>query len=154
MKTTWIVAADASRARIFEMLGRAENLHEIETFVHPASREHDRDLVSDAHGRFQRSDEAGQSAPERTDASEHEAQLFSRTLSTHLEQARNAHRYDQLRLIAAPKFLGLLRQNLSKEAQKLIEKETPKNLSWFDSNDIASFIKTEKAAEPTIGPTS
>ena len=153
MKTTWIVAADASRARIFEMHGRAEGLHEIESFVHPASREHDRDLVSDAHGRFQRSDEAGQSASERIDASEHEAALFSKTLSAHLEQARNAHRYDQLRLIAAPKFLGLLRQNLSKAAQKLIEKETSKNLSWFDSNDIESFIRTQKADEPTLGRT-
>lgn len=147
MQTTWVIAADASRARIFQVLGRNESIEELETFVHMEGRQMDRELRTDAQGQYfsvgaQGSNaKMGHAAEERTSPTEHAADVFSKTLSDYLEKARTQHKYDQLCLIAPPKFLGLLRQNLSKEAQKLVEKEIPKDISWFNPRDIESYIK-------------
>jgi len=52
MTTTWIIAADSSRARILQVTDRDEHLEEIEDLLNPEGRVHDRELVSDAHPRF------------------------------------------------------------------------------------------------------
>lgn len=140
MQNTWVIAADASRARIFEVLGNNQAIKEIEAFVHAQSRAQDRELVSDAQGRSH-GGTVGHSIPPRTDPSEHEADVFSHTLADYLEQARTQHRYDKLRLIAPPKFLGMLRSHLSKDAQRLVEEELAKDISWFDSRDVEEYIR-------------
>ena len=52
MPTTWIVAADSSRARILQVVGREHRLVEIQDFVNPKGRMDDRELITDAHPRF------------------------------------------------------------------------------------------------------
>ena len=142
MPTTWVIAADASRARIFRMPDRNRDLEEIGDFVHQASRAKDRDLITDAQGRYFGGELGmGHSAPSRTDPTEYEADRFSKQLSDYVEKARTQHEFDNLCLIAPPKFLGMMRQNLSREAQKLINKEIPKDISWFNPRDIETYIK-------------
>lgn len=144
MQTTWIVTADASRARIFQMLGR-NHIEEIEDFIHKESRQKDRELRTDAVGQFSvRSAPASSDMIERTEPTEHEAEIFSRTLGGYLDKARTQHKYDQLCLIAPPKFLGLLRKTLSKEALRMVDKEVPKDISWFNPRDIESYIKSAR----------
>ena len=48
MATSWIVAADSSRARVLQVAGRAHTLEEIEDLVNPKGRMNDRELISDA----------------------------------------------------------------------------------------------------------
>jgi len=143
MQKTWVLAADASRARIFQMEGR-NNIEEIEAFVHPEGRQKNRELRTDAVGQFSAkgSPERGGDMIERTEPAEHEAELFSRALGNYLDKARTQHRYDQLCLIAPPKFLGMVRQNLSKDAQRMIDKEISKDISWFNPRDIENYIKS------------
>ncbi|HLU77264.1 MAG TPA: host attachment protein [Burkholderiales bacterium] len=144
MQTTWIVAADASRARIFRMLGRNQ-IEEIEDFIHKESRQKDRELRTDAVGQFSvRGAMPGGDMVERTDPTDHEAEIFSRTIGSYLEKARTQNKYDQLCLIAPPKFLGLLRKNLSKEAQRMVDKEVPKDISWFNPRDLESYIRSTR----------
>ena len=50
--TTWIVAADSSRARVFEIAEPDRRLREVEKFDHPEGRANNRELISDADGRF------------------------------------------------------------------------------------------------------
>jgi protein required for attachment to host cells len=142
MHTTWIVAADGSRARIFEMLDTDKSIHEIEDLANPSGHAHKRDLASDSDGRFYGKGEQhqGHTAPSRGDVHEHEVELFSRTIGEFLDKACDEHRYDSLRLIAAPKFLGMLRQNLGKETQKRVEEELPKDVTRFDADDIRAMI--------------
>ena len=142
MPTTWVIAADASRARIFRMLDRNQGIEEIGDFVHQESRAKDRDLITDAQGRYFGGELGmGHSAPSRIDPSEHEAGRFCKELSNYVDKARTQHEFDHLCLIAPPKFLGMMRQNLSKEAQRLINKEIPKDISWFNPRDIETYIK-------------
>jgi len=143
MQTTWIVAADSSRARIFELHGLREPLREIEDFANPAGHAQNRELETDGLGRYYGKGEQqqGHTAEPRVDPVEHETDLFSKQVSDYLDQARVEHRYDKLRLIAYPKFLGLLRQNLSKEAQRMVEEEVPKDISMMKAREIEDYVK-------------
>ncbi len=147
MQTTWIVAADGSRARIFAMDATQPSPRKIEELDNPAGRAHNRDLVSDANGRYFGKGERGQghTAPPHESAVEHEVELFAKHLAVHLEQARVEHRYDRLRLVAAPKFLGLLRQNLGKEVDKLVDDALAKDVSWFDERELSEYLKHKAA---------
>jgi protein required for attachment to host cells len=140
MQTTWIIAADSTRARIFEAHGTQE-FHEIEDLLNPAGRESDRDINTDAKGRFYGKGERhqGHTAEPDIDASTHQTELFSKHVTEYLDKARVEHRYDELFLIAYPKFLGMLRENLSKEAQKLIKDEIPKDISKLGEREIHDF---------------
>jgi hypothetical protein len=51
MATTWIVAADASRARILQVAD-PQRLVEVEAFGNPGARLQDRDIDTDARTRF------------------------------------------------------------------------------------------------------
>lgn len=154
MQTTWIVAADSSRARIFEMHGPQDHLHEIEDFANPAGRTTDLDLDTDNLGRFG-GKTGGRASPYQagggrantgepdTGPVEHATELFSKAVSDYLDKARTEHRYDKLCLIAYPKFLGLMRQNLSKEVQKLVEEEVPKDISGLEAREIEDYVKNK-----------
>ena len=137
MTTTWIIAADASRARILQVTDRAQQLEEVEDLLNPEGRVHDRELISDAHPRLSSHSGGGPGSDrEETSAAEHATELFAKRVGNYLESARTAHRYDRLHLIAPPRFLGQLRKELGKEVQKLVAEELPKDLSWLNARDI------------------
>lgn len=143
MKTTWIVAADNSRASIFERIDRADSPRKIEDFDNPDGRAHNRDLVTDAGGRyFGKGDRTqGHTASGQESPVDHAGEMFAKRLAAHLEKARVEQRYDRLRLVAAPKFLGLLRQNLGKEVDKLVDEALARDVSWFDENSLAEYLR-------------
>lgn len=148
MTTTWIIAADSSRARILQVTDRAKQLDEIDDLQNPEGRAHDRELISDAHPRF--SGHGGNSGGsgggpgsdrEETSATEHATELFAKRVGDYLDKARSAHRYDRLHLVAPPKFLGQLRKELGKEVEKLVAEELPKDLSWLSARDIQAHLE-------------
>ena len=47
MATKWVVVAESSRARIFVFQQAGLTMEELEGLTHPASRAHERDLISD-----------------------------------------------------------------------------------------------------------
>src|SRR5919109_3535756 len=72
MTTTWIIAADASRARILQVTDRARELAEVDDLLNPEGRVHDRELISDAHPRFSGHGGGGPGSDrEETSAAEH-----------------------------------------------------------------------------------
>ena len=143
MPTTWIVAADEHRARIFELEGANAALHEIEDFINPEGRMREQDLNKDAKGRYFGKGERmmGHTAEPNVSKSQHEQDMFAKQVGAYLEQARNEHRYDKLRLIAFSKFLGLLRKNMSKEAQHMVEDEVDKEISGLEKREIEQYIR-------------
>lgn len=147
MKKIWILAADNSRARIYELHTPDKTPQQVEEFENPQGRAHNRDLVTDGNGRYFGKGERnqGHTAPPSESAVEHEVELFAKRLAAHLEKCRVEQKFDGIRLVAAPKFLGLLRQNLTKEVEKLVEESMAKDVSWFDENALAAYLK-EKAA--------
>lgn len=140
--TTWIVAADGSRARIFE-IDPERHLRELESFDHPRGRAHNRDLKSDAQGRYfsNGGGPRAHSATRQVTPVQHETELFAKTIARRLDKARSERRYDKLYLIAPPEFLGLLRENLGKEARKATTEEINKDLSRLETRDIERYLR-------------
>ncbi|KJK13284.1 hypothetical protein UB46_40210 [Burkholderiaceae bacterium 16] len=136
MTTIWTITADSSRARIFQAHGTGNDFHEIQDFINPLGRARDGELRQDAQGRYAGKGEPGHSVPPRTDPIEREHDAFARMLGQFLEQAGQEHRYDKLRLAAAPKFLGKLREHLGKAAQKAVFEEFDENISKLKPLEI------------------
>ena len=140
MTTTWIVAADASRARILQVADR-ERLVEVEDFVNPEGRLHNREINTDAKGRFPGPDRpGGHSSDDEERTVDHYNELFAKRVADYLEKARNDHRYERLVLVAAPKLLGQIRKELDKEVEKLVVDDLDKDLSWFNAREIESYF--------------
>lgn len=124
MATTWIVAADSSRARILQVAGR-QRLDEVENLLNPAGRMNDRELTTDANPR--RHGPGGQSAPDEPGAVEHTVEVFSKRIGDYLEKARTDHRFDQLVLVA---------------------EELPKDLSWFNERELERYFEKGSGRAP------
>ena len=149
MATTWIVAADSSRARVLQVADREHHLTEIADLVNPKGRMDDRELITDAHPRFRpvRSGIPGSDRQE-TGAAQHETELFAKRVGDYLDKARVAHRFDQLVLVAPPKFLGTLRKELGREVGKLVADELPKDLSWLSERELERYFEKESGRAP------
>jgi len=145
MATTWIVAADSSRARFLQVADR-ERLVEIESLLNPDGRLQDRELTTDANPRLH--GPGGQSAREEPSAVEHTVEMFSKRIGDYLEKARTDHRYDRLYLVAPPKFLGLIRKELGKEVEKLVSDDLNKDLSWFNAREIERYFAKGSVRAP------
>ena len=143
MTTTWIIAADSSRARILQVMDRDGRLAEVEDFVNPSARLHERDMTTDAEPRFNGRTGGPGNDREAKGKGEYETEVFARQLGDYLDKARNAHRYDRLHLVAPPKFLGQLRKELDKEVQKLVTDELPKDLSWLNTRDLEARLRPD-----------
>lgn len=138
MPANWILAADSSRARVFEAGLADGQINEILDFGNPQARARNRDLRTDSYGRFHASMQlrSGRTASPQVTAVEHETELFAKYLAGVLEQARNERRYRGLCLIAPPRFLGLLRANLSPSVRRLVRAEICKDLSASRADEI------------------
>ncbi|MBK9260149.1 MAG: host attachment protein [Polyangiaceae bacterium] len=114
-RKTFVLVADASRARLYEKPDSTSKLVLLEEFEHPEARAKNLDLMADKPGR--RSAPAGtgpgRSAQEyRTEPKEVEAEKFARELAQRIADHFDAHVFDDLVIAAPPKFLGLLRATL------------------------------------------
>ncbi len=138
MEKIWILVANASRAALYGYTpsNTKPSLPILGEFEHPESRKPDRDLVSDRLGEYQSSGGHGDFA-EPTDPHKHEAELFARELCAKLEEGWNNHQFQELILIAAPPFLGFMRNGINhrslknapiKEIQKDYTLEKPHSL--------------------------
>jgi protein required for attachment to host cells len=141
MSRTRVVVADSARGRILTL--EHHTLTEIADVVHPASRRTDHDLVSDRQGRTFDSSRTGarhamepQHSPQQL-----EADAFARQLAEVLDKARVAGEFDELVLIAAPQFLGLLTAHLDAATKQLISRRIDKNLVRHELDDIARALE-------------
>lgn len=157
MTTTWIVAADESRARFLQVTDH-ERLTEVDDMRNPEGRMQDRELQTDAEARFSGHGGVGKPGERRTSgppsdgqrqgAVEHSAHVFAREVGRYLEKACHEHRFDQLVLVAPPKFLGALRKELHKDVERAVAEELPKDLSWFNAREIERYFAKGSEREP------
>ncbi|MGR9014867.1 MAG: host attachment protein [Gammaproteobacteria bacterium] len=140
MKLTWIVVADSTRVRIFTADTAASPLEEIEDFSHSESRLHDREITSDLPGKIKSVGGGGHAMEQPTDPKKHEADTFAHIVAEYLEEAHNTNRFEQLLIVAAPSFLGLLRNHLSEQVKKLVRFELNKEITMLSIADIRQHL--------------
>jgi protein required for attachment to host cells len=143
-KTVWVIAADASRARVLQVAS-PNKLAEVARLDNPAARLHDRELTTDAHPRFRGTAGPGSDRQE-TSPTEHATEMFAKHIGDYLEKARTDHRYDELVIIAPPQILGALRKEYGKQVGKLVAQEVPKGLSWLSKHELEGYFSREGRA--------
>lgn len=142
---TWVMVADASRARLYRVdfaERRLEVVHEDETL---RTRAKAGDIVTDRQGSRQDSGGPGQRSgfePE-TDPKRHEKARFAARAAAEIEAAANAHRFEQLVLVAAPQMLGDLRAELSGPVSSRITREIAKNLAPLGPRELEAQLGPE-----------
>ncbi|MDB5968478.1 MAG: hypothetical protein JWQ90_928 [Hydrocarboniphaga sp.] len=140
----WVVAADAGRARIFSVSQDDGQLEELVDFVNPDARLQDRDAVSDRRGHVtQGAAGIGHAFEPRESHGEHVAESFAKDLCERLGTAQRSGEVTKIYLLAAPKFLGLLRKNLDKATQRLVVLELASDLTLHSRHDIRSALPAQ-----------
>lgn len=120
-RKVWVVVADASRARLFLAETPRGPLVELEDAAHSAARLQDHELLSDRAGRsFDIQGHHRHAMEATTNPHDQEAQRFAHELAERLRVHHNAHDFDGLVLVAAPRFLGLLRGALDEQVAKQV----------------------------------
>ena len=142
MKSTMIVVADSTRARIFKWASDdRKELKELEDMVHTEGRLHEADMTSDSSGKDNGPAGAGAHAYESKVNPKKQQQLeFAKQVSEYLDDARKANKLLKLLLIVAPEILGELRSQFSNELSKLVVYESSKNIAAHNLADIQKHI--------------
>lgn len=129
MAGTWILVAESSRAKLYKADNRKSPISEVESLDNLAGRLHEGDLVSDRSGSDGGSIGQGRHVlDDKTSAREQEHIGFAKKLAARLDTGRNEGAFSRLVLAAPPSFLGLLRDNLSKEVMAMVYTQVDKNL--------------------------
>lgn len=141
MQADWIVVADAARARVFHWAGRRQVLDELYDLHHPQTEKHEGDLRTGGNGAVIQSSSSAsfQSDPHITTTEKH-AEDFAKELADFLHKARSKDEYNGLVLVAAPRFLGRLRENLDSATAQMVEKEIDKNWAQHDRQQIQKLL--------------
>ncbi|MDP1666241.1 MAG: host attachment protein [Methylobacter sp.] len=140
MKLTWILVADTTRARVFTADTPSSPLEEIEDLSHTEGRLHDREITSDLPGRVKSVAGGGHALEQPTDPKKHEIDNFAHRIAQYLENAHNQNRFEQLLIVAAPSFLGLLRNHLPEQIKKLVRFELGKEITALSADDIRQHL--------------
>ncbi len=144
MQKTWVLAANAERARCFERDATDHSLTELTDFVHP-----DTDINSDTsvgdktgaagkgHGR---TGHAGTQFEPHTEAHAKERGTFARQLADYLNKGVEEHRCNALVLIATSPMLGELRPLLSSAAEKAVQSSVTSDLTHYGLAELKERI--------------
>jgi protein required for attachment to host cells len=139
-QASWVVVADAGRARVFELDARGAlvrtPIREMEAETAPS-----REIGSDRPGRAFDSAGQGRHAQEPpTDPHRYEKRRFAHELAGFLEDERKQNRVEQLYIVAAPQMLGDLREEFSGELKKLVKAELSKDFSMLPPYQLEQHL--------------
>ncbi|MFP4252320.1 MAG: host attachment protein [Guyparkeria sp.] len=155
---TWVVVADAARARFLAVrdnqgayLGSEAHpasrpaprgeLEEIVSLSNPAARMSDSDLETDRPGSTSdRKGDAMHAYEPPNSVRDVEAKRFAREVVDELDQALQAGRVERFYLMAAPDFLGLLRDQMGKALQAALVADQAKDVSSQSPEDIRAAL--------------
>ncbi|MFN0125368.1 MAG: host attachment protein [Verrucomicrobiales bacterium] len=124
-----IVVADGSRARVFSRSAWNQPVVLTDSHDNPAARQKTRELLTDGPGKTQTSDPL--STP-----GEIEEDRFAKRLAAQLTRSVHHGEFEDMVLVASPRFLGSLRAELPRSARERIVLELPKNWTAFSPAQI------------------
>lgn len=142
MSITWILVADRSRARLLSLDSDENLVKQRECFSNAEGRMRSRELDSDrpptTHDRFGH----GRHAVEpHTSSAQKVADRFAQQLRDALEIGRSEHAFDELVLIAPPRFLGTLNHAMGPHLRERVALQIAKELTGADEHRILSHIE-------------
>lgn len=146
---TWMVVANRSEARLFELSGRGtkarQQLKLLKKMENPKGRlksgeiNAERPGISTSSVTFARGRLAKKQSPE-----DRIAQIFAKSISEELERGCNEHLFDHLILVIEPNFLGVVRAALSKKTFKAVSETFHKDLVNLPDHDLSLNLWPEE----------
>ena len=141
MSKIWVVVADEAKARILSTSKLTEPLVEVQSLSSSEAYDREQDLVSDKPGRGSNGSGQGKHAmDEKTTHKEQYAIRFAKELADFLEKNQQKKTYMKLIIVAAPRFLGLLRKELGKGVTELVSLEIDKDLTMMEPQAIREHL--------------
>lgn len=152
MDSTWIVAANAGRARIFSQPAAGERLEEINDMVNTAVRLRTTETESDALGqRAASKSRHSTGAPTQPSGyepnqspAEHQTEIFARSVAGYLRQAQLEGRYRELVLTASPEFLGVLRRMLDPHLIACVGTQIDKDYTQLRPDELREQVRAHR----------
>ncbi len=149
MNTTCIVSADRGRARFFLESDRNKPWQEIENMVSPSARTHTSEEYTDKLGTLAAGKSmhgTGGALPNsqyepQTTPDDRETEVFAKDVCGYLLKARQEGRFDKLALVAAPTFLGALRNELDPQLKPLVTYEINKDYVHSNGQQLRELIE-------------
>jgi protein required for attachment to host cells len=139
-----IVVADGRQANFFDAGKPGGPWAQSGSLHNETAGMKDRDLETDRPGRRfggtagHRHGVDGERSTER-----HELTNFAREVAYNIEAARVAHEFDRLVIVAGPRMLGLLRDELPQPCRDVLAAEVAKDLSAQDTAAIGAAVPRE-----------
>ena len=154
MQTNWLIVADEAVAHVYSWQGSDRKLQEVQTLTHPAAHAQESDLRDDAQGRNAQGRVSGHprnltgsvTSSASPDLEHREGMNFAKQVAQWLEQALRDGRYERLKVAAAPRFLGLLRQALTPQVAATVLDEVSKDLTHETRADLERRFLAEASS--------
>lgn len=145
MTTTWVVVAHQTGARFMEhRSGFGKNLTFVSELQNPDGRKRNHEIDSDRAGKTFTSGHGatgGRAMNHEHTAHEHVVEHFIGEIADQLQKARMEGSFDDLILVAEPRFLGGLRGALDAPTAHKVVASVTKDLAAVPWNGIAKHIE-------------
>jgi len=154
MDATWIVSANASRARIFSQAASSASLEEVEDMINSGARLRTAESETDRIGPTSAAKSmhnTGGAVPNKAyephqTPVEHQTELFAKNVAAFLLKGQQQGQFKQLCLVASPQFLGILRQQLDANVASAVTTELNKDYTQATPAELQAHIKAHQAA--------
>jgi len=144
MENTWVLVANGSEARVFNLTKRSEGLQLVSEHLHPTSRMKGEKLASDRPGTYMGDSNSMGSASgyeEATSPKDYEIDRFAHELAGILNSGRTANSYGKLAVVAPSAFRGLLNKHMNDQVKKLVAHQIDKDYTKVNERELLGQLE-------------
>ena len=142
---SWVVIGDGKKALVLQNAGDAELLNLRRVSVREQDNPATRDQGTDAAGRASNTVNGRGGSMAETDWHEIEEARFAAALAADINTASRAHLFKELVVIAPPRTLAELRREWSKDTEKTIVAEIPKDYTHHPIPEIETLLVAHRS---------
>ncbi len=143
LRHRWVVIADSAQGRIMQYGDRGLEL--VESFEHPESQEANRDLIGNRPDQNQHNMERDLKGNEPHALRDDESLRFAKQLGNYLAIAHAQNRFADLVLVADPRFLGLLRAELTRPVAACVSASINRRALNLKPREVAELVGAASA---------
>lgn len=139
---TWILIADAGRARVLENLGPGRGLTPVDAMASNADLPPTHEIVSDRQTRsYESNSETRHAVEPKTDPREQLKRAHLEAIAARLASSLAAGAFDRLVVVAPPTALGILRDVFTDSVRKVVTGELAKDLTKTPVHDLKAHLE-------------
>ena len=135
-----LVIADAGRARIFATERLGSPLESIKDLINPYGKQREQSFTSDRSGHTNSPSGTGHTMSNKAEFKAMEDEQFAKSIVSELEENYRDGKFVAVYLLAAPRFLGRLRNELTPAMKKVVVREYAKDFSLMNERELQKHL--------------